>query len=147
MENQKDKVVVWPHRVQYYETDGMRIVHHSNYIRWFEEARVDWMERMGFGYDCMEQHGISAPVIGITCQYHSPALFGETVEVCASVIKLSPVRMEFHYEVYDEQSGVLRVEGSSSHCFTNSETGKPIRLNRTLPEVYDLFVSSVRERD
>lgn len=145
MDHQHNKIVVWPHRVQYYETDGMRIVHHSNYIRWFEEARVDWMERAGFGYDRMEQSGISAPVIGITCDYHSPAVFGETVEISASVVKMSPVRLEFYYEVRDAATGSLHVTGSSRHCFTHSETGRPTRLNRALPEIYELFSSLVQD--
>lgn len=145
MKNQNHKVIVWPHRVQYYETDGMRIVHHSNYIRWFEEARVDWMERIGFGYDRMEQSGVSAPVIGIDCDYHSPASFGETVEVSASIMKMSPVRLEFRYEVRDAETGTLRVSGSSRHCFTNAQTGRPTRLNRTLPDIYELFSNLANE--
>ena len=53
-------MVPYDHKVQYYETDGMGIVHHSNYIRWFEEARVDLLEQLGFGYrdliDVIEGH-------------------------------------------------------------------------------------------
>ena len=53
-------MVHYDHKVQYYETDGMGIVHHSNYIRWFEEARVDLLEQLGFGYrdliDVIEGH-------------------------------------------------------------------------------------------
>ena len=50
-------MVHYDHKVQYYETDGMGIVHHSNYIRWFEEARVDLLEQLGFGYDRIEEAG------------------------------------------------------------------------------------------
>ena len=57
------------HKVQYYETDQMRVVHHSNYIRWFEEARVDLMEQMGMGYDRMEELGIASPVLGVEADY------------------------------------------------------------------------------
>ena len=57
------------HKVQYYETDGMGIVHHSNYIRWFEEARVDLLEQLGFGYDRIEAAGYSGPVLEVSCQY------------------------------------------------------------------------------
>ena len=57
------------HKVQYYETDGMGIVHHSNYIRWFEEARVDLLEQLGFGYDRIEEAGYSGPVLEVSCQY------------------------------------------------------------------------------
>lgn len=62
-----------PHRhlVQYYETDQMGVVHHSNYIRWFEEARVFFMDQMGFGYDKMEKSGVSSPVIEARCAYRS----------------------------------------------------------------------------
>ena len=58
-------MVHYDHKVQYYETDGMGIVHHSNYIRWFEEARVDLLEQLGFGYDRIEEAGYSGPVLEI----------------------------------------------------------------------------------
>ena len=54
----------YTHKVQYYETDQMGIVHHSNYIRWFEEARTDFMEQMGLGYEQMEERGIVGPFEG-----------------------------------------------------------------------------------
>ncbi|MFQ9127202.1 MAG: acyl-CoA thioesterase [Butyricicoccaceae bacterium] len=66
------------HKVQYYETDGMGIVHHSNYIRWFEEARVDLLEQLGFGYDRIEAEGYSGPVLEVACQYKTMSRFGET---------------------------------------------------------------------
>ena len=62
-------MVPYDHKVQYYETDGMGIVHHSNYIRWFEEARVDLLEQLGFGYDRIEEAGYSGPVLEVSCQY------------------------------------------------------------------------------
>ena len=65
------------HKVQYYETDGMGIVHHSNYIRWFEEARVGLLEQLGFGYDRIEAEGFSSPVLEVTCQYKTMARFGD----------------------------------------------------------------------
>ena len=68
------------HKVQYYETDGMGIVHHSNYIRWFEEARVDLLEQLGFGYDRIEAAGYSGPVLEVSCQYKTMSKFGETVQ-------------------------------------------------------------------
>ena len=56
------KLHTYEHRTQYYETDQMGIIHHSNYIRWFEEARTDLMRQMGIGYDEMEGQGIISPV-------------------------------------------------------------------------------------
>lgn len=80
------------HRVQYYETDGMRIVHHANYIHWMEEARIAYMEEAGYGYDRMEADGIAIPVLGIDCQYKSMMRFGQICRVLVRVTKLTPVR-------------------------------------------------------
>ncbi len=59
----------YKHKAQYYATDTMKIVHHSNYIRWMEEARVDMLEQMGLGYDVMEQAGVLSPVVSVECEY------------------------------------------------------------------------------
>ena len=69
-------MIPYEHKVQYYETDGMGIVHHSNYIRWFEEARVDLLEQLGFGYDRIEAEGYSGPVLEVACQYKTMSRFG-----------------------------------------------------------------------
>ena len=69
------KIFIHPyeHNAKYYETDQMGIIHHSNYIRWMEEARMDMMEQMGFGYDKMEELEIISPVISVNCFGRSPA--------------------------------------------------------------------------
>ena len=112
------------HKVQYYETDGMGIVHHSNYIRWFEEARVDLLEQLGFGYDRIEEAGYSGPVLEVSCQYKTMSKFGETVRIEASITQYNGVRMTLHYDIYDKATGTLRCTGDSRHCFINAE-GKP----------------------
>ena len=83
------------HKVQYYETDGMGIVHHSNYIRWFEEARVDLLEQLGFGYDRIEAAGYSGPVLEVSCQYKTMSKFGETVSIQAAITQYNGVRTTF----------------------------------------------------
>ena len=60
---------MYTHRVQYYETDQMGIVHHSNYIRWFEEARIDWMRHCGISYREMEKQGIIVPVLELIVRW------------------------------------------------------------------------------
>ena len=62
---------VYEHKTQYYETDQMGIIHHYNYIRWFEEARMDMMEQMGMGYAEMEKRGIISPVLSVHSEYKS----------------------------------------------------------------------------
>ena len=80
-------MIPYEHKVQYYETDGMGIVHHSNYIRWFEEARVDLLEQLGFGYDRIEAEGYSGPVLEVACQYKTMSRFGETVRIEATITR------------------------------------------------------------
>ena len=60
-------------KVQYYETDMMGVTHHANYIHWMEEAKVDFMDQLGFPYTRMEAEGVSSPVIAVSCEYKSPA--------------------------------------------------------------------------
>ena len=73
------------HKVKYYETDKMGITHHSNYIRWMEEARVDFLEKIGFPYDKLEEDGIISPVIGINCEYKESTKFNDEVLIEVNV--------------------------------------------------------------
>ena len=73
--------MMYRRKVFYYETDQMGIVHHSNYIRWFEEARIDYMEQLGLGYDKMEEQGIISPVLSVEASYLRMLHFGDSVEI------------------------------------------------------------------
>ena len=66
---------MYRHKVQYYETDKMGITHHSNYIRWMEEARVDFLEKEGWPYQRFEEEGLISPVISVECRYKKPTTF------------------------------------------------------------------------
>lgn len=127
------------HKAQYYETDQMGIIHHSNYIRWFEEARVNFMEELGFPYSRMEKElKLSSPVLEAECRYKSMVHFGDLVELCAGVEILNGIRLKFHYEVKDAKSGELRATGFTSHCFLN-ENGSFVSLKKDFPELYALL--------
>ncbi len=123
------------HKVQYYETDKMGVVHHSNYIRWFEEARTDFMEKAGIPYDKLEAEGIISPVTDVSCKYISPARFGENVRIETALTELGNVRFTFEYKVLDEKGAVKRAEGFSRHCFTG-QGSKVISLKRQRPELF-----------
>lgn len=122
-------------KVQYYETDRMGIVHHSNYIRWFEEARIFYMEELGYSYSEMEKMGIMIPVIGINAVYKSGAAYGDCVNIKTIVKNITAVKLAFNYEVTDAVTGELRMTGSSDHCFVDS-TFKPCSIKKKLPEFY-----------
>ncbi|MDD2430191.1 MAG: thioesterase family protein [Firmicutes bacterium] len=126
---------------KYYETDQMGVIHHSNYIRWFEEARLDLMNKMGFSYDKMEKVGIISPVISISCEYKSAVKFNDTVAVIPKIEFFNGVRMTVTYEVIDYKSNELRATGQSKHCFLSKETLKPVKMKQDFKEVYELFLS------
>ena len=128
----------YEHYAQYYETDKMNVVHHSNYIRWFEEARVDFMNAVGLPYDKMEESGIMMPVLSVDCKYISPVRFGDTVIIETAVTLFKGIKIQMSYKVRDKQTGELRTVGSTSHCFTNTSL-KPVRIQKLSPETAKIF--------
>ncbi len=132
-------LIPYKHKTQYYETDTMKIVHHSNYVRWIEEARVDMLEQMGVGYDVMEKAGVLSPVLSVRCEYKAMTRFPETVVISVRLVRYTGVKFEIEYEIRGER-GDLRTLCSSSHCFID-ESGKPISLRRKFPEWDKIFLS------
>ena len=103
----------YKHLVQYYETDQMGIVHHSNYIRWFEEARSFLLEENGFGYKKMEESGIISPVLSVNARYKSMTHYYDTVIINVKVVKYNGVKITLEYTVIDEKTGEVRCTGES----------------------------------
>ena len=123
----------YKHEVKYYECDRMGITHHSNYVRIMEEARVDYLDQLGYGFDRIEAEGVVSPVVSIQCNYKSPTTFKEVIDVEVVISHLSELKFEFSY--------VMRVGGKtvctaqSMHCFT--ENGRPVVLSKRLPGLYE----------
>jgi acyl-CoA thioester hydrolase len=130
-------------RVFYYETDKMGIVHHSNYIRWFEEARIDFMRRVGLDCDRQEREGILMPVTEVQCKYKSSVRFDEQVEVYSHLVYFNGVRASFKYEIYTAPEHVLAVTGESWHCFIDEGTRRPVNLRKSSPDFYRLAMTLV----
>ena len=128
----------YTHKVQYYETDQMGIVHHSNYIRWFEEARSDVLEKAGRGDDVMEAEGVISPVLEAHAIYRSMTRYGEQVKITVKITAYNGIRLSITYEVADAVTGELRCTGETAHCFLD-KNGKPISLKRKKPEMHKLF--------
>ena len=131
----------WTHRIQYYETDRMGITHHSNYIRIMEEARVDYLEQLGFPYAEMERRGIISPVTAVNCKYLATTTFDDRIRVDVRVIAFNGVVLTVGYEMTN-QDGKHVFTGSSQHCFLNRE-GQILRLKREQPEFYAALAAQV----
>lgn len=133
---------VYEHKVQYYETDQMGIVHHSNYIRWFEEARTYFLEVHGFGYDKMEASGVMSPVIGITANYKTMTRFADVVQIETTLSEYNGIRMTVSYVIRDKNTQEIRCTGESKHCFLNKE-GKPLSLKRSYKEIHQILLDTM----
>ena len=132
------------HKVQYYETDKMGITHHANYVHWMEEARVDFLEQIGFGYDALEAMGVGSPVMSVTCRYKAPTTFADEVTVTVRVAKCSPVRIWFQYDM-TKANGKTAFQGESEHCFVDPQ-GKLLRLDRACPALYAALTALAAEQ-
>lgn len=128
----------YEHTVQYYETDAMGAVHHSNYLRWFEEARIDYMAQLGVSYAELEHRGLVSPVLSAACEYRSMARFGETAEITVQLAEMTHVRYRITYTVTDRDSKTLRATGQTEHCFLDSN-GRAVSLKRLDARLYELF--------
>ncbi len=124
------------HKTQYYETDQMGIIHHSNYFRWFEEARVDFLEKIGYGYNLLEKEGIISPVLKISCEYKGMIRFNDSVEISIKLLEASSYRFKIYYEIIDCKDGLIRAIGESNHCYLNRE-GQPISIKKVNPKFYE----------
>ena len=128
------------HKVNYYETDKMGVTHHSNYIRWMEEARVYMMEKMGYSYMKLESINIGSPVLGYTCDINHSTYFGDEVEIETKVKEYNGVRLTMQYEMKVNEKIVAT--GETKHCFIGSN-GRPIRLNKECPELDEMLKNTL----
>lgn len=128
--------------VYYYETDKMGIMHHSNYIRIFEETRIFFLEQGGLPFPEIEKRGILMPVVSVECSYHNPLRFGDRFTVDLKITKFSGVRLFVSYEVRNAVTGELCAVGSSSHCFTDTEL-RPLRIKQKHPDIYHIFADNI----
>ncbi len=132
---------IYQHKVQYYETDKMGIVHHSNYIRWMEEARIDFLSQIGWDYKRLEDMGVISPVTAVECKYKVSTRFADVVDIAVSIEEFKGVKLKLRYEMKKEEMVVC--EGYSEHCFINEEGGL-IHLKREYPDFYNTLMGMVQ---
>ena len=129
--------------INYYETDKMGITHHSNYIRFMEEARVDFLSQIGFPFDKIEEEGIISPVIRVEYSYRKTTTFADVISIKVEVDKLSPVKLCLKYEL--TCNGEVCGIGKSEHCFLNQE-GRPVIVEKEKPEFFNALKNSMEKQ-
>ena len=125
-------------RVIYADTDAMGIVYHTNYIKWFEVGRNEYLRELGYPYARLESEKIWLPVAGVECSYKAPAKYDDLLEISAWVSELKAATVVIHYEIRKKETGELLVTGSTRHAVTDNKL-KPVRLKTHNPELYNLM--------
>jgi len=137
-------MVIYERTPFYYETDQMKIIHHSNYIRWFEEARVYYLEKVGIIFAEQEAKGIVCPVLTMHAQYRKMVHFGEPVEIETRLNLYNGLRYGFSYTVRNQKTGEICCTGESTHCFLNPE-GNLMKVKKEYPEMHELLMKYLAE--
>ena len=122
------------HKVHYCETDMMGITHHSNYVRWLEEAREDFLNQLGYGLKRLGEDGVTSPVVSVECQYKHTTTFDDDILIRLWVEQYTGVKLAFGYELVNTQTGQVVLTAKSSHCFIDRK-GTPIAVRRRYPEL------------
>ncbi|MCR5349825.1 MAG: acyl-CoA thioesterase [Acholeplasmatales bacterium] len=127
--------------VHYHETDQMGVVHHSNYVKWMEEARVEFLNKVGITYKEMEEKGIISPVVSINVNYKSPAHFDDDIIIKLWVKRYNGSKIEFSYEMKNKETDQIVCEAESLHCFIKDN--KIITLRREYVNYHNEFMKYV----
>ena len=122
-------------KVRYHETDQMGIVHHSNYLKFFEFARIEWLEKLKMPYQEIEKNKITLPVVNCELKFIKPLFFGDSFKVKVHSSKKPTSSIEFSYEIFNSR-GEKTTEGRTLLAFLNSDTMKPVRCPKIISELF-----------
>ncbi|CDD67484.1 predicted thioesterase [Eggerthella sp. CAG:368] len=134
--------------VRYAETDRMGVVYHANYLVWFDVARTEFLQELGFPYDKIEEQGYMAPVLEAHVNYGQSFTFGDTALIIVSITKLTPVKVKYSYKVYkegDDLKGKPRLTGYTMHCLVCSDTFKPVSQKKVMPALFSVYQKLLKE--
>ena len=115
-------------RVRFYETDGMRVVYHGNYLNWFEEARVEYMRKGGVCLNDLLEEGIVFPIVEVHVKYMKSAHYDDIILVKTYLREVDRAKLVFEYEVVREDTGEILTTGRTVGTYTKMETGKIARM-------------------
>ena len=126
------------HKVQYYETDKMGITHHSNYVRWMEEARIEFLDQIGWSYVRMEEEGIISPVLAVNCRSKHSTTFSDEISVTVKVKEFKGVRLILEYTMKNRKDDSVVLTGTTEHCFLNTQS-HPINMKKEFPGLFQVL--------
>jgi acyl-CoA thioester hydrolase len=123
--------------VRYFETDQMGVVHHVNYLVWFELGRTKLCADAGFPYAEIERRGYRLMNSEIRARYHRPAVYGDTVALSCWISSLASRAVHFEYEIHRDDE--LLVSGATEHVWIGTDSSKPCRAPDDIREALVRF--------
>ena len=121
--------------VRYYETDQMGIVHHSNYIRYFECGRNAMLKEMNMPMEKVEASGVMMAVVAVDAKYKVPAKLGDTLRIVSIIDTPPTAKVVVKTEIYN-QNEQLVCTGSVTLGFIDAMTRRPVRCPEALAEIF-----------
>ena len=131
---------IYERKINYYETDKMGIVHHSNYIRFLEEARCAFLDKIGLPYSELENRGVMIPVLSVNCSYKYHVSFNDVIEIHTIIKDFTGVKLTIEYTAKDKCTGNTVLIAQTKHCFTDTSI-KPINLKKHYTDMYEKFMN------
>lgn len=135
--------------VRYYETDLMGIVHHSNYIRYFEYGRIKMLDEIGLPISKIEGNGIMLPVVSTFCTYKTPSRMGDTLKIVSSMESMPMAKMKIKTQILkestvnpltpNEEIGTVVAEGEVVIGFIKSDTRRPCRIPEFAAQIMEKY--------
>ena len=116
------------HKVNFYDTDAMAVVHHSNYIRWFEIGRVEFLRQAWITLTELMDDGYVFPITEVSAKYMNSGYFDDELIIETTPVALTKAKMAFSYRVLRACDDTVLVTGFTQNVFTSRATGKITRL-------------------
>ena len=135
---------VYQREMNYYETDKMGVVHHSNYIRFLEEARCKWLEEVKMSMEKLEEMGFTIPTLEVDCKYKYPVTSGDVISIIPILKEYDGVKMTVSYEVKEIKTNRIVIDAYTKHCFTNKAM-RPINMKKENAEVHQIFMQLLQQ--
>ena len=135
---------IYKRKVNYHETDKMGITHHSNYIKWMEEARIYYFSTLGLSYAELEKNGVGSPVVNVNCKYILPTTFDDEIDISVKFTRYNGVVLNVEYTMVNAKTGKTVCTATSESCFVDKQ-GKLVSIKNVLPETHEKIKAKLNE--
>ena len=135
---------IYKRKVNYHETDKMGITHHSNYIKWMEEARIYYFSTLGLSYAELEKNGVGSPVVNVNCKYILPTTFDDEIDISVKFTRYNGVILNVEYTMVNAKTGKTVCTATSESCFVDMQ-GKLVSIKNVLPETHEKIKVKLNE--